>query len=214
MALKLLIGLGNPGEKYLKTRHNIGFMFIDYMADGLSLAKPVKEAKLKAKIAKNSELIIAKPLTYMNDSGDAVLKISNYYKIAVEDILIIHDDVSLATGSFKFSFNRGAGGQHGIEDSIRKLNSKAFYRLRLGVGPDPGGDQRASYVLSNFPKAEQSETLPELFRETAKLVEIWLKDPSLIQNPSKPKPKKNKVDKEQADLEKAKSISDLKHTQL
>ena len=109
----------------------------------------------------------------MNDSGRAISKIMKFYKIEPKDLLIIHDDVSLETGKLRMAFDRGAGGQHGIEDTINALGSKAFYRLKFGVGPDPGGDRRADYVLSTFPKKEK-ELLEDTKKEARHQITAWL----------------------------------------
>lgn len=182
---KFIVGLGNPGSKYQETRHNVGFIVLDILAKKLGITlkeekklhsliggkaielnyatlKTIKDkalntkTKLEEKQTLKLKLYLVKPTTYMNESGSAIQAISNFYKIKAENILIIHDDVSLKTGELKLSFNRGAGGQHGIEDTINKLGTKAFHRLRFGVGPDPGGDSRADYVLSKFPKSQKN----------------------------------------------------------
>lgn len=181
--MKLVVGLGNIGKEYAETRHNIGFEFIDFLTNKLNLSFN-KEKKLKAEIAKKNNIIFAKPTTYMNSSGDAVNKIICFYKIKREDILVIQDDVSLNYEIVKFAFNRGAGGQHGIEDIIRKIGGKNFNRIRIGVGPDPGGDIRAKYVLSKFTKEEQ-EKRNKVFEDTLFVYYQWLNQPKeKIQNPN------------------------------
>ena len=132
--------------------------------------------------SKKLKLILAKPQTFMNNSGTTTNKILSYYKISPEDLMVIHDDVSLDTGKIKTTYNRGAGGQHGIEDIIEKLgNNKAFHRLKFGVGPDPGGDARANYVLAKFPKAEQL-LLDQTIASSIFLIKAWLieEDPQQI----------------------------------
>ncbi len=168
--MKLVVGLGNPGKKYSATRHNIGFAVVESILStrGLSLRK---ESKFEAEIALADQLIFAMPTTFMNNSGRAVQKLMQFYKIASEDILVVHDDVSLDLGKLRFSFDRGAGGQHGVEDIIEKLGgSKKFHRLRIGVGPDPGGEQRADYVLSKFADGEATKVI----EKAAQLVVDWL----------------------------------------
>ncbi len=175
---KLVVGLGNPGSEYDDTRHNIGFRVIDTLAAKLGL-KFKKETKLRAELVSyttefGSKVILAKPLTFMNNSGDAVSKLMKFYKIPVENILVVHDDVSMDTGKLRPAFNRGAGGQHGIEDIIEKLGgSKAFHRLKFGVGPDPGGEQRADYVLSKFPKKE-AELINTTISASIESIEKWI----------------------------------------
>jgi PTH1 family peptidyl-tRNA hydrolase len=168
--VKLVVGLGNPGKKYSGTRHNIGFAVLDYLllAQGVNARK---ESKFDAEIVLLGANIFAMPTTFMNNSGRAVQKLMQFYKIASEDILVVHDDVSLDLGKLRFSFDRGAGGQHGVEDIIEKLGgSKSFHRLRIGVGPDPGGEERADYVLSKFAEGEATKVT----EKAAQLVMDWL----------------------------------------
>ena len=175
---KLIVGLGNPGDDYNNTRHNIGFRIMDTLAIKQGL-KFKKETKLRAEITAyttelGSKVIVAKPLTFMNNSVDAVSKLMKFYKIPADNTLVVHDDVSMDTGKLRPAFNRGAGGQHGIEDIIEKLGgSKAFHRLKFGVGPDPGGEERADYVLSKFPKKE-SELINTTIEAALELIEKWL----------------------------------------
>lgn len=175
---KLIVGLGNPGTEYNGTRHNIGFRVLDVLANKLDL-KFKKETKLRADVATyitelGSKVILAKPLTFMNNSGEAVSKLMKFYKIPATNILVVHDDVSMDTGKLRPAFDRGAGGQHGIEDIIEKLGgSKAFHRLKFGVGPDPGGEARADYVLSKFPKKE-AELIEATISAAIELIEKWV----------------------------------------
>jgi len=132
-----------------------------------------KENQVIEKVSK-FKLILAKPQTYMNESGRCAVKLMQFYKIKPEDMLVIHDDVSLDTGKLKMAFDSGAGGQHGVEDIIEKLGgNKKFHRLKFGVGPDPGGDSRANYVLSTFPKS-QKKLLEETINQAQNLIQTWL----------------------------------------
>ncbi len=161
--------------KYDGTRHNIGFVLLDALAKKHQLNFKA-EKKFKAEIALTKDLILAKPTTFMNHSGDALIKLMQFYKIPLENILIIHDDVSMETGKLRMAFNRGAGGQHGVEDIILKLgDTKAFHRLKFGVGPDPGGDLRAAYVLSKFPET-QKELLEKTLGDAITAVDKWLQE--------------------------------------
>lgn len=175
---KLIIGLGNPGAKYEATRHNIGFRVLDVLAAKYAV-KFKKETKFRSEVALYSlesgiKLILVKPLTYMNESGDAVSKLMKFYKIPPEQVLVVQDDVSMDTAKLRMAVNRGAGGQHGIEDIMLKLGGlKSFHRIKFGVGPDPGGDRRADYVLSDFPK-EQSEILNNAISESLSMIESWV----------------------------------------
>ncbi len=171
--MKLIIGLGNPGAKYKASRHNIGFEVVEYLllAEGVSARK---ETKFEAELMLIGQVVYAKPTTYMNNSGRAVQKIMQFYKINSEDLLVVHDDVSIDLGKLRFSYDRGAGGQHGVEDIIEKFGgAKNFHRLRIGVGPDPGGDIRGDYVLERFP-ADQAEIVSRVISKSSSLVKDWL----------------------------------------
>ncbi len=175
--IALIVGLGNPGAAYKHTRHNIGFEVIDAYLKKLELT-PSLNKKFKAELVEtrlnNRKVIFAKPQTYMNVSGDAVLKLMQFYKIPSEKLLVIHDDVSLDTGKLRVQCNRGAGGQHGVEDIMLKLGgNKNFTRIKFGVGPDPGGAERGDYVLSVFPK-EAAEIVNLAINESIKLIDTWL----------------------------------------
>ena len=173
--VKLIVGLGNPGSDYDGTRHNIGFEVLDLIAKKYGLVFE-KNKKFKSLVAKGTGFMLLKPLTFMNHSGTAVSKLAGFYKIPHENILVIHDDVSIEFGKIRESFNRGAGGQHGVEDIISKLGgSKNFHRLRIGVGPDPGGDKRADYVLSKFSE-EEIEGLSEIFNQAMGLGYRFLRE--------------------------------------
>ncbi|MDD9898826.1 MAG: aminoacyl-tRNA hydrolase [Candidatus Melainabacteria bacterium] len=209
---KLIVGLGNPGKDYKNTRHNIGFEVLDLIAfkSGLEFKK---ESKFEAELAsaslsvnykiktkeKNEEgevldcfadahndlkLILVKPTTYMNNSGRAVQKLAKFYKIPAENILVVQDDVTLDAGKLRMAFDRGAGGQHGIEDIIACLGgTKKFHRIKLGVGPDPGGDRRSDYVLATFPKKEK-DIVEQMIYESYELALKWLTehDPQQIKS--------------------------------
>src|SRR5574344_1295157 len=116
--MKLVVGLGNPGKEYVNTRHNVGFMFLDSLYNDFKLNK-----KFNALECLIGDTIIIKPLSYMNLSGDVVYKYVNFYKIELDDILIIHDDMDIICGDYKVSYNHGDGGHNGIKDIILKLNS-------------------------------------------------------------------------------------------
>ncbi len=151
--VKLVVGLGNPGEEYSKTRHNIGFMFLDYITANVEfvLNKKFKAMELETNINGDKVLFI-KPLTYMNLSGETVLKYVNYYKIQINDVLVIQDDLDMALGNYKLLFNRGDGGHNGIKNIISLLGSREFLRLKIGISKS-NIDTR-DYVLGNFSKKE------------------------------------------------------------
>ncbi len=146
--MKLIVFLGNVGSSYDNTRHNVGFMLADYFNCDFKLEK-----KFKAYIFKGSNYIFCKPTTYMNLSGEAVLLIARYYDIAIDDILVVQDDMDLSLGSFKLKKKSSAGGHNGIKSLISSLNSDEFLRLKIGVGHPLDGDV-ISYVLGKFSKSE------------------------------------------------------------
>ena len=177
--MKAIIGLGNPGVKYEATRHNVGFEILDYLNSiEFNSEQFKKNERLFSQIAlvakPYDQLLLAKPLTYMNDSGKALLAIKNWYKLALKDILVIHDDVSLPLGKLRLQKQGGAGGQHGVESIINSLGgNKGFNRLKIGVGPDPGGDRRADYVLQKF-KPEEKILLRDVANTGVKAIVMWL----------------------------------------
>ncbi len=153
----LLAGLGNPGPDYSLTRHNIGFIFIDYLIDktGLSL----RNSKWKASVAKTSlwgnPFLIIKPETYMNLSGLAVARAAQYYHIDVDKIIIVHDDLDLPLGKMRLVFNRGAGGHNGVRSVIEHIGGKNFIRIRVGIDRPQKDLPAAAYVLAKFSKEEK-----------------------------------------------------------
>ena len=150
--MKLIAGLGNVGEQYLFTRHNIGFMVLDKWAsnDNFSFKE---ERKLKCFVAKQGDIIFIKPTTFMNLSGEAVRAVMDYYKIDIKDILIIYDDISLDLGKIRFRANGSDGGHNGIKSVIKHVGSQNFDRLKIGIGPQPNVASE-QYVLQNFPQSD------------------------------------------------------------
>jgi len=164
----LIVGLGNPGQKYSMNRHNIGFMACDYWLKSLNGDGYRKEHKALTKKFKidNQEVLLAKPQTYMNNSGESVVALMNFYKIPKENLLVVHDDIDLPFGSMKLQHNRGPGGQNGVRSISEFLGHNEYARLKLGVGRPPHPDFAISdYVLGNFPKEEA--LLLDRYLETA-----------------------------------------------
>lgn len=154
--MKLIAGLGNVGAKYTFTRHNAGFMLADSIA--LNSGITFKEnPRLKCFITNlksdNNDYIIIKPTTFMNLSGEAVRAVIDYYKIAVEDIIIVHDDLSLPLGKIRFRQDGSDGGHNGIKSVIQHLGTQNFARLKIGIGPQPNLPSEV-FVLQNFTKEE------------------------------------------------------------
>lgn len=158
--MTLIVGLGNPGAKYLMTRHNIGFLALDVFAK--SIGSPPSKEEHKAITSKfqfeGKPVLLAKPKTFMNLSGESVQSLMHFYKIEIADILVVHDDIDQAFGGVKFHQNRGAGGHNGIKSITELLGTQDYGRLKLGVGR-PGHPEQdvASYVLENFSATEQPD---------------------------------------------------------
>ena len=164
--MKLIVGLGNPGKEYATSRHNIGFLVINQLAREKGIA--LTERKFKSRWGKGillgHKVILAKPHTYMNLSGEAVNAIAHFYKIAAQDIIVVHDDLDIAFGSLKIKTKGGSGGHHGIDSIISSLKDNSFTRVRVGIGrPHPGKDN-VDFVLSSFTKAEAG-TLKHIINE-------------------------------------------------
>jgi PTH1 family peptidyl-tRNA hydrolase len=153
--MKLVVGLGNPGKKYSQSKHNIGFMALDSYATTNKI-KYSKSIKFSAEIAKTGEYILLKPKTYMNNSGSAVRKVCEYYKIKTEDVLVIFDDLNLPFAKIRIRQTGSAGGHNGIKSIIANLGTQDFNRLRVGIGRDDSKEMKVD-VLSNFSKTELKE---------------------------------------------------------
>jgi len=154
----LLIGLGNPGREFRDNRHNVGFMLIDRLAVRLNAQKLRVQAKaiITTAMFEERKLILAKPQTYMNLSGQSVRALLRFYKIQLGNLLVAHDDLDLPFGSIRLRPGGGPGGQKGMASAIDYLGTKEFPRLRIGIGRPPGRMQPAAYVLQDFPGAESS----------------------------------------------------------
>lgn len=155
--IRLVVGLGNPGPEYEATRHNIGFDLVDRLVRERAL-KWEKEHKFRAKVATGRDgIVFAKPLTYMNLSGNAVSRLMRPNRLAPDRVLVVYDDTALAPGALRFRAGGSAGGHNGIKSIIESLGTDAFPRLRLGIGPAQAGEELADYVLSPFRPEERTE---------------------------------------------------------
>lgn len=153
----LLIGLGNPGREYQHNRHNFGFMLIDRIAVCLNARGLKVQAKAIVTIAayEDRRLILAKPQTYMNLSGQSIQGLAHFYKLPLENMLVAHDDLDLPYGTIRLRPGGGPGGQRGVASTIERLGTKDFARLRLGIGRPPGRMDPAAYVLQDFSRDEE-----------------------------------------------------------
>ncbi|NPA66092.1 MAG: aminoacyl-tRNA hydrolase [Epsilonproteobacteria bacterium] len=155
----LIVGLGNPGPKYTLTRHNVGFMVIDELISSLNAVK-LSSSSFNGELYKTTNHLLLKPLTFMNLSGESVIKVKNFYKIETQDIIVIHDDLDLPFGTIRFKRGGGHGGHNGLR-SIDSHIGKEYIRIRIGIGKPEHKTEVASYVLSNFSTDEQKK-LPEI----------------------------------------------------
>ena len=174
--MRLIVGLGNPGREYRDTRHNVGFMVADEIAKrhGLTLAmapSQVPDAMIAKKFGPDA-VLIAKPLTFMNRSGDAVAALTLYYDIAIADLLVVVDEVALPFGRLRARARGSAGGHNGLKSCIERLGTNEFPRLRLGVGRGDSRRDLADHVLSKFEADEQS-ALGEFIARAADAAEMF-----------------------------------------
>ena len=174
MAIKLFVGLGNPGDKYEATRHNAGFWFIDAIA-AQSNCKLAMDAKMFGFVGKfNQDHYLLKPSTFMNGSGKAVAALASYYKITPAEILVVHDELDLQAGSVKLKFGGGHGGHNGLKDIHAALGTADYWRLRLGIGHPGDRNEVINYVLKAPTKLE-ADALQASIHEVTAIVHFLLK---------------------------------------
>lgn len=173
--MKLIVGLGNPGVKYETTRHNAGFLILDYYANknGIEIKKIKNKTLVGEAIINGEKVIFIKPQTFMNLSGDSVLSVAEYYGIDNEDIFIIYDDISLPLGKIRIRAKGSAGGHNGIKDIILKLDGDDFARLKIGVSSN-GDKDLVDYVLGNFSKKE-FDILKKVAEKSAEIIDSFVK---------------------------------------
>ncbi|MGO1061137.1 aminoacyl-tRNA hydrolase [Planococcus sp. FY231025] len=178
--MKLIIGLGNPGKAYEQTRHNIGFKVIDYLA--MKWNAPLTQSKFKGMYSvihrPEGKVMLLKPLTFMNLSGESVGALMDYYNIAVEDIVVIYDDLDLPTGQLRLRQKGSAGGHNGIKSLIQHLGTQEFNRMRIGISRPPSGMKVPDYVLSRFSEDEIPD-MAQAVEKSAEACELWLSKPYL-----------------------------------
>jgi PTH1 family peptidyl-tRNA hydrolase len=172
----LIVGLGNPGRKYRGNRHNIGFMAVD----ALAAAYKIESSKVQNKAIvgngriQNQNVIIAKPQTYMNNSGDSVGPLARYYKVPPENVLVVYDELDLPFGTIRLREKGGAGGHNGMRSVINHLGEN-FPRLRLGIGRPPGQMPVPAYVLQDFSK-DDLPLLDDVLAEAVRAIETYLRE--------------------------------------
>ncbi|WP_025725011.1 aminoacyl-tRNA hydrolase [Acholeplasma granularum] len=175
--MKLIVGLGNPGKQYIQSRHNIGFIAIDKLTNSLNLDLKVDSkfnaAYVKTKIG-TEDVIIAKPLTYMNLSGQAVVALMNYFKIDISNLLVILDDTALPLSKVRIRQTGSHGGQNGLKDIINKLGTKDFKRIRVGIGSHDHMD-KVDFVLGKFSQKELDILIPSIHLVEDAILD-WIKE--------------------------------------
>jgi PTH1 family peptidyl-tRNA hydrolase len=176
--MKLIIGLGNPGKKYINTRHNIGFVIVDEFKKTNEFSDWKKSTKFKAEFCKGENLgekiILAKPLTYMNNSGQTVKSLARFYKIKSHDIWVVHDDIDLPLGKVRITQKASAAGHNGVQSIIDNLKTNEFVRFRIGIASETKKIIPAEkYVLQKFKTEEKSE-LEEIIKFTIQAINTAL----------------------------------------
>ncbi|GAA1768577.1 aminoacyl-tRNA hydrolase [Kocuria aegyptia] len=170
----LVVGLGNPGPEYARTRHNVGQMVLDELAS--RLGGSFKVHKTRAQVLESRlrpggpRVVLAKPMTYMNTSGGPVAGLAKFYDIPSERVIAVHDEIDIPFAALKLKIGGGEGGHNGLRDMSKALSTKDYYRVRVGVGRPPGRMDAASYVLKPFSSTEGKE-LPFLLDDAADAVE-------------------------------------------
>ena len=184
--MKLIIGLGNPGEEYEKTRHNIGFMALEGIrGQVLGFSNWKLEKKLEAEVSRGhiasccEDVILAKPQTFMNNSGRAVKLLTTHYKLRPTDLLVVHDDIDLPFGTLRLSFGSGSAGQNGVQSIIDTLGTKDFWRLRIGIGPKLG--EADKFVLKRFPRTQTAAVIKSIEKTTEAITLMFSKGPQAAQ---------------------------------
>ncbi|UNL85078.1 aminoacyl-tRNA hydrolase [Priestia koreensis] len=178
--MKLIIGLGNPGREYDRTRHNIGFMIIDQLADHLSISldKTKFNGLFGMGMVKGEKVILLKPLTYMNLSGESIRPLMDYYNIDVEDTMVIYDDLDLPTGKIRLRTKGSPGGHNGIKSMIHHLHTQEFKRIRVGIDRPFKGMKVPDYVLGRFTEDEMVHMKPAMDK-AVEASEEWISKPFL-----------------------------------
>lgn len=171
----LIVGLGNPGKEYTDTRHNVGFRVVDELArrHGLVFGKKERKAVVATGLIHGKKVVLAKPQTYMNLSGEAVRALVDFYKVELPRILLVSDDLDIPLGTVRLRKSGGAGGQGGLKNVIQHLGTQDFNRLRFGIGRPPGKMQPRDYVLSVF-KGDEAILAVQVVDRAADAVETWL----------------------------------------
>ena len=170
--MKLIIGLGNPGKEYENTRHNLGFMVLDQLANKLNVE--LSKKKFNGLYYQSTEYILLKPQTYMNNSGECIVAFLNYFRIPLDNLLVIYDDIALPLGSFRYRSQGSHGGHNGMKSIIELIGSQNFKRLRVGIGYDQKFFIK-DWVLGNFSSSEKEE-IRKIFSPLINGLLEWLRE--------------------------------------
>ena len=174
----LIVGLGNPGSKYARTRHNVGFDVVEILADKLNTR--LTKLKCKALLAETKigeeRVVLAQPQTFMNLSGESVVELMNWYKVPVENLIVCYDDIDIDLGALRVRAKGSAGTHNGMRSIIGLLGRQDFPRLRVGVGKKPEGWELANWVLSHYQTEEDRKTQFDAFLLAADTVIDWVKN--------------------------------------
>jgi len=173
--VKVIIGLGNPGVHYRWSRHNMGFQVVDRLAKANHILVCTKRLNTHYGTGQieSQEVALAKPMTFMNRSGEAVKKLVNFFQIGLEDLIVIHDDLDLPFGRLRFKRRGGDGGHQGVRSIIEWVGGNSFLRLKVGIGRPPKGMDPAEYVLSDFDQTEQPR-LDDILTQAAEALKVML----------------------------------------
>jgi PTH1 family peptidyl-tRNA hydrolase len=178
--MKCIVGLGNPGKQYEHTRHNVGFEVIAELSRLFTI--PLDQSKHKGLYGigfyKGEKVLLLKPLTFMNLSGESIRAVTDYYQIAIEDIIVIYDDLDLPVGKMRLRQKGSAGGHNGIKSTIAHLGTQEFNRIRIGIDRPPKGMKVPDYVLGHFLKEEQAVVI-DAVKKSAAACDMWLDKPFL-----------------------------------
>ena len=175
-AVKVVVGLGNPGKQYERTRHNVGFDVLSQLAEwhGITGFKSQFEAEVGEFSLAGEKVLLVAPQTFMNLSGRSVAALVKFFKLPSTDVMVICDDMNLPVGRLRMRGSGSAGGQKGLQDIIQKLGTQDVPRLRIGVGRPPAGFPAADYVLGRFRSKKDLELIPKAVEAAAKGVECWV----------------------------------------
>jgi PTH1 family peptidyl-tRNA hydrolase len=171
----MIVGLGNPGQKYENTRHNVGFWVVDKIAEILNIKIDKKQAQalVQSTFWDGKKILLVKPQTYMNLSGQSVLQLINFYQDQIDNFIIIHDDLDLPVGKLRFKTGGGTGGHNGLKSIIQYLNSQEFDRLKIGIGRPSNNSEVKDYVLTTFTK-EEKVNVEEGINNAVLGIKMWI----------------------------------------